>query len=79
MDTNPAAIHDRSLSPNPVTPDRRSSAEGYVRFRELAELDEPGLLRVQGQVEPTQPLSKRVKEALRVLLSLEVGTCQVST
>ena len=42
-----------------------------VRFRELAELDEPGLLRVQGQVEPAQPLSKRVKEALRVPLSLE--------
>ena len=29
MDTNTAAIHDRSLSPNPVKPDRRSSAEGY--------------------------------------------------
>ena len=29
IDTNPAAIHDRSLSPNPAKADRRSSAEGY--------------------------------------------------
>lgn len=32
MDTNPAAIHDRSLSPNPAKPNRRSLAESYSRI-----------------------------------------------
>ena len=42
-----------------------------VHFREPAELDEPGLVRMQGQVELAEPFPKRMQEAFRVPLALE--------
>ena len=42
-----------------------------VHFREPAELDKPGLVRMQGQVELAEPFPKRMQEAFRVPLALE--------
>ena len=42
-----------------------------VRLGVPSELDEPGLVRVQGQIEPAEPFPERVQEAFRVPLVLE--------
>ncbi len=42
-----------------------------VHFREPAELDEPGLVRMQGQIELAEPLPKRMQDLFCVLPVLE--------
>ena len=50
-----------------------------VHFREPAELDEPGLVRMQGQVELAEPFPRRLQEAFRVPLALEPNDHMVGT
>ena len=42
-----------------------------VRLGVPSELDEPGLVRVQGQIEPAEPFSERLQEPFRVPPVLE--------